>query len=107
MLLYPNKALNNVFPLIFDFPIYFLFFCRFPIAIKTLLSADPQENDSILNEAKSMLEIGTYHNHIVNLQGITYDSYDHDKVLSGVSCFTTYAKISNLIFTSDQVSISF
>ena len=40
---------------------------------------------SLLDEAKSMLEIGMYHNHIVNLQGITYEAANHNKELSGVS----------------------
>ena len=44
---------------------------RFPIAIKTLLAADVYQVESIMDEAKSMFQIGTYHNHIVNLQGIT------------------------------------
>ena len=57
---------------------------RFTIAIKTPLSQDPQEIHSILDEAKSMLELGKYHNHIVNLQGITYDSVHQEKGLSGV-----------------------
>ena len=103
-----NSSVCNIFIFCFNykelyslhlflgFAILYNLFCRFPIAIKTLLSADPKEVDSILNEAKSMLEIGRYHNHIVNLQGITYDSSDQDKVLSGVRCFTRYTKILNL-----------
>ena len=91
-------VLTTVFTvLLLGFAMLYNLFCRFPIAIKTLLSADPKEVDSILNEAKSMLEIGRYHNHIVNLQGITYDSSDQDKVLSGVRCFTRYTTILNLI----------
>ena len=30
------------------------------------------EQDALLDEAKSMLEIKTYHDNIVNLQGIAY-----------------------------------
>ena len=37
------------------------------------LDDDPQEFDSILDEAKSMAQIGKYHNHIVNLQGIVFE----------------------------------
>lgn len=46
--------------------------CRFPIAIKTPRSVNVQEIDLYLDEAKSMLEIGAYHDNIVNLQGVTY-----------------------------------
>ena len=49
----------------------FFYIHRFPIAIKTLLAADVYQVESIMDEAKSMFQIGTYHNHIVNLQGIT------------------------------------
>ena len=38
-----------------------------------------------LEEAKTMIEIGTYHDHIVNLQGVTY-MYDFlEKRFSQVS----------------------
>ena len=46
---------------------------RYPIAIKTQKSASDQEIGLLLDEAKSMLEIGTYHDNIVNLQGVTYE----------------------------------
>ena len=35
-------------------------------------SATVAEQDSLLDEAKSMLEIKAYHDNIVNLQGIAY-----------------------------------
>ena len=38
-----------------------------------MLNADALQIDTILDEAKSMLQIGKYHDHIVNLQGITYE----------------------------------
>ena len=61
---------------------------RFPIAIKTLLSADALQIDTILDEAKSMLQIGKYHDHIVNLQGITYELDEQNKPeVSIISCF--------------------
>ena len=49
---------------------------RFPIAIKSPLNVDAQEIESFLDEAKSMLQIGEYHNHIVNLQGIAFEVDD-------------------------------
>ena len=55
------------------FLIILFFLRRFPIAIKTLLNADAFKIDTILDEAKTMLHIGKYHDHIVNLQGITYE----------------------------------
>ena len=51
--------------------IYIFYIHSFPIAIKTLLAGDVFQVESIMDEAKSMFQIGTYHNHIVNLQGIT------------------------------------
>ena len=45
---------------------------RFPVAIKTSKSEAFQGIEMILDEAKTMIEIGAYHNHIVNLQGVTY-----------------------------------
>ena len=43
------------------------------IAIKTPRNdGDTQEIDLFLDEAKSMLEIGSYHDNIVNLQGVAY-----------------------------------
>lgn len=46
---------------------------RFPVAIKTPKMADSMDIEMILDEAKTMLEIGTYHDYIVNLQGIAYE----------------------------------
>ena len=45
---------------------------------------DPEEFDPILDEAKSMFHVGKYHNHIVNLQGITFKDVKHDEKLSEV-----------------------
>ena len=58
---------------------------RFPIAIKTPLNVDAQQIHLFLDEAKSMLQIGEYHNHIVNLQGIAYEVNEQDRQLSKVS----------------------
>ena len=61
------------------------FFIRYPIAIKTSQNIDPQEFNSILDEAKSMIQVGKYHNHIVNLQGITFKVEKDNGILSEVS----------------------
>ena len=39
----------------------------------------------ILDEAKTMIEIGSYHNHIVNLQGVTYSLNLEEKRFLDVS----------------------
>jgi hypothetical protein len=49
--------------------------------------------DSILDEAKSMFQVGKYHNHIVNLQGITFGVVKEDDKLSEVG-------LSNFVFKS-------
>ena len=41
----------------------------------------------MLDEAKSMFQVGKYHNHIVNLQGIAFKAGKHDEKLSEVSFF--------------------
>ena len=46
----------------------------FPIAIKYPSSKDLQNVDLLLEEAKTMLRIGSYHDYIVNLQGIIYNN---------------------------------
>ena len=51
---------------------FFVF--RFTIAIKTSLSDDLYENESLLDEARTMLKADEYHNQIVNLQGLTIES---------------------------------
>ena len=57
---------------------------RFFIAIKSPINVDAQEIQLFLDEAKSMLQIGEYHNHIVNLQGIAYEVNDQDNQLAKV-----------------------
>ena len=58
--------------------------------------------DSFLDEAKSMFQVGTYHNHIVNLQGITVGVGEDDGKLSEVSLSSFVFKINqnNLIITN-------
>ena len=50
---------------------------RYPVAIKCVrknkrMSVTRAEQNALLEEAKSMLEINKYHDNIVNLQGIAY-----------------------------------
>jgi hypothetical protein len=59
-------------------------FYRFPIAIKKPFGRHPKQIDSMLEEAKNMFQLGRYHDHIVNLQGITYDLNKSDRYLSKV-----------------------
>ena len=63
---------------------------RFPIAIKHPHSDKDgnfgtEEMETFLEEAKSMLEIGEYHENIVNLQGVIYGKEDIEKHLPNVS----------------------
>ena len=51
---------------------------------------DNQGIDLFLDETKSMLEIGIYHHHIVNLQGITYFWNSYEKQFSEVSELMQY-----------------
>ena len=44
----------------------------FPIAIKSPHVMDDHGIKLCLDEAKTMIEIDSYHDHIVNLQGVTY-----------------------------------
>ena len=57
---------------------------RFPVAIKTSKIFDGMHIEMILDEAKTMLEIDAYHNHIVNLQGIAYERSQDMRKLSHV-----------------------
>ena len=47
-------------------------FYRFPIAVKNPRNFSNDQIEVFLDETKSMLELGTYHDHIVNLQGISF-----------------------------------
>ena len=63
---------------------------RFTVAIKhphakTDGNFDTEEMQMFLEEAKSMLEIGEYHENIVNLQGVIYGHEDIQKGLPKVS----------------------
>ena len=47
-------------------------FYRFSIAVKNPRNFSNDQIEVFLDETKSMLELGTYHDHIVNLQGISF-----------------------------------
>ena len=49
------------------------FLNRFPIAIKCAQNIGSEKTSLFLDEAKTMLQIGSYHDFIVNLQGIIYN----------------------------------
>ena len=51
---------------------YLYFSFRYPVAVKSPRKKTEREVYVFLEEVKSMLEISTYHENIVNLQGITY-----------------------------------
>ena len=49
-----------------------LYFFRFPVAVKTSFENNSKQLNLLLEEAKNMIQLTEYHDHIVNLQGITY-----------------------------------
>ena len=55
-----------------------ILFSSFPVAIKTSLNSSEGLTDLLQEEARTMLKIDSYHEHIVNLQGITY-TWDLEK----------------------------
>ena len=57
---------------------------RFPVAIKNAHDTDAEKTKLFLDEAKTMLHIGEYHDHIVNLQGIAYQANEKEDQLSEV-----------------------
>ena len=57
---------------------------RFPIAIKSPNFGNVDGIEQCLDEAKTMLEIDSYHDHIVNLQGVTYNWNSIDGIFSEV-----------------------
>ena len=58
---------------------------RFPIAIKYPSSNELQNIDLFLEEAKTMLRIGSYHDYIVNLQGLIYNDDEGENKIPEVS----------------------
>ena len=57
----------------------------FPVAIKYPSSAELQNIDLFLEEAKTMIRIGSYHDYIVNLQGIIYNENEGGNKIPEVS----------------------
>ena len=57
----------------------------FPIAIKYPSSKELQNIDLFLEEAKTMLRIGSYHDYIVNLQGLIYNDDEGENKIPEVS----------------------
>ena len=65
-------------------PYCVLILSRFPIAIKTPKCFDETDIKLFLDEIKSMLEIGSYHDHIINLQGVSYELDEYERKLTEV-----------------------
>lgn len=67
------------------------------------------ENESLLDEARTMLKADEYHNQIVNLQGLTIESNEtnsqslkviiRDKMLSYILLLTTILFLNDSYFT--------
>lgn len=57
----------------------------FPIAIKSPHMTEQEGIKLCVDEAKSMTKIGAYHDHIVNLQGVSYIYDSVEKQFSQVS----------------------
>ena len=53
---------------------FLIYFLRFPVAIKFAQNIGTEKTALFLDEAKTMLQIGSYHDFIVNLQGIIYNT---------------------------------
>ena len=53
-------------------------------------SFNNDEMQLFLEEAKNMLEIGEYHENIVNLQGLVYGKEDMEKGLPRVRCIVIF-----------------
>ena len=60
-------------------------FYSFPIAIKTSSGCESKQTELILEEAKNMIQLTKYHDHIVNLQGLTCTMDKENKCITSVS----------------------
>ena len=60
-------------------------FISFTVAVKSPIALDRKEVVYLMEEAKNMLRIGTYHAHIVNLQGVICEVEKEGQRLSNVS----------------------
>ena len=57
---------------------FLTYLLRFPVAIKCAQNVGPEKRTLFLDEAKTMLQIGSYHDFIVNLQGIIYNTNSNE-----------------------------
>ena len=57
---------------------FLTYLLRFPVAIKCAQNVGPEKTTLFLDEAKTMLQIGSYHDFIVNLQGIIYNTNSNE-----------------------------
>ena len=57
---------------------FLIYLLRFPVAIKCAQNVGPEKTTLFLDEAKTMLQIGSYHDFIVNLQGIIYNTNSNE-----------------------------
>ena len=60
-------------------------FISFTVAVKSPIALDGKEVVYLMEEVKNMLRIGTYHPHIVNLQGVICEVQKEDQRLTNVS----------------------
>ena len=67
---------------------------------------------ALMDEGKSMLEVGTYHEYIVNLQGVTYQTDNkHENLTQVMNVWENnfsggINKICNSVFCHDMIYVS-
>ena len=57
---------------------------RFPVAVKTSSDPNSKQLELLLEEAKNMIQLTKYHDHIVNLQGVTYTKDTESNIITSV-----------------------
>ena len=57
---------------------------RFPVAVKTSSDHNSKQLELLLEEAKNMIQLTKYHDHIVNLQGVTYTKDKESNIITSV-----------------------
>ena len=77
------------------------------MAIKTFKQFNFEGMNSLMHEAKIMTNIDTYHDHIVNLQGILYQRNDLEEGISRVRSFRNNKFVSRgnqlCIYYNDKI----
>ena len=75
--------------------ICYKYIIRFTVAIKSAKKGhvNDEDVDLLMDEAKTMFSIGTYHENIVNLQGIGYEA---DFVNGNLSDVSPHVKCKNV-----------